>query len=455
MNVKRILSRLRLDKIAGVDRPCQEGATVALIKRVADLETILKAKYDADQRKEMAGKEAMADGSYPVKDAEDLSNAIHAVGRGRNNSHTAIRAHIISRAKALGLSDKIPDTWSDGGKLAKSIYEAFEKSGIPLGDPDGDEGGQLFDEVLGEQQLTSAFWDSWYQATSALQQSLCSLIKDDDITDKSAEIQTSLKQFADHIEQILPGDIGKSLAAGIAASVGQPGTTTGGIMTPELKKALGLPETATDADVLKAVSDNSAALTKANEDLEKAKAKGSPQDETDGNEDTDAEMSKALAAGNAFKTPEGTIITKKLLGNDAAFALAKSQNDRLVKAESDLAKSREADEERSFAKRAEDLGYGTEFGPTLRKAYNGDAAAQGELEKRIQGLQKQVEEGDFYKSFGHSQPAPDSAAAEFMAKVDEVKKSNPALSEAQAYSKAYTAPVNRDIVKRMKAEASA
>jgi hypothetical protein len=453
MSVKRILTRLSLGKIAFVDRPCQEGATVALIKRAADAELIWKAKYDTNQRKEMASSgAAMEDGSYPIADAKDLENAIHAVGRGRNNSHTAIRAHIISRAKALGLGDKIPETWSDGGKLAKSIYDAFEKSGIPLNDPDGDEGAQAFEEVLGEQELTQTFWDAWYKGTSALQESLCSIIKDDEVTDKSAKIEESLKQFADYVEQIVPGTIGKSLAAGIAASVGQPGNHTGEVMTPELKKALGLPETASEADVLKAVADKDAALAKANEEISKAKAKGNAQSDDDA--DDDAEMSKALASGDAFRTPEGSVITKKAVG-ESTYAVLKSQNDRIVKAEAELKKAQEAEAERSFAKRAEALGYGEEFGPTLRKAYSGDAAAQTELEKRIQGLQKQVEEGDLFKSYGHNQPAADSAEAEFMAKVDEVRKANPNLTDAQAYARTYTDRANAPIVKRMKEEARA
>jgi hypothetical protein len=77
-------------------------------------------KYNADDRKRMASSgQAMDDGSYPIADADDLDNAIHAVGRG-GASHNAIRAHIIKRAKALGLSSRIPDNWNDDGSLKPS-----------------------------------------------------------------------------------------------------------------------------------------------------------------------------------------------------------------------------------------------------------------------------------------------------------------------------------------------
>lgn len=62
---------------------------------------------------------AMKDGSYPIRDAEhhgaeDLSKAIRAVGRG-NAPHDEIRAHIMKRARALGLADQIPENWTSEG----------------------------------------------------------------------------------------------------------------------------------------------------------------------------------------------------------------------------------------------------------------------------------------------------------------------------------------------------
>ncbi len=88
-------------------------------------------KYNQADRDRMAKSgEAMPDGSYPIADEEDLHNAIRAVGRGKNNSHSAIRQHIIKRAHALGLESAIPDNWtSDGssnqladGRLLASLF---------------------------------------------------------------------------------------------------------------------------------------------------------------------------------------------------------------------------------------------------------------------------------------------------------------------------------------------
>lgn len=73
--------------------------------------------YDAETRREFAKKGwAMPDGSYPIADGGDLADAIHALGRGKNNPHGSIKAHIIKRAKALGLADKLPPDWAGSTK---------------------------------------------------------------------------------------------------------------------------------------------------------------------------------------------------------------------------------------------------------------------------------------------------------------------------------------------------
>lgn len=67
---------------------------------------------------------AMPDGSFPIRPADqhgasDLQKAIRAVGRS-GSSHNAVRRHIIKRARALGLSDQIPDNWSSEGASERS-----------------------------------------------------------------------------------------------------------------------------------------------------------------------------------------------------------------------------------------------------------------------------------------------------------------------------------------------
>jgi HK97 family phage prohead protease len=96
-------------------------------------EEVRADKY-SDKDRQQGAKEgwAMPDGSYPIKDTEDLGNAIHAVGRG-GSSHDAIRKHIISRAKALGASDQVPDSWNADGSLKQSNSRRKERHrAVPL-----------------------------------------------------------------------------------------------------------------------------------------------------------------------------------------------------------------------------------------------------------------------------------------------------------------------------------
>lgn len=104
--------------------------------RSADFDAAIRAIFDkfakrkfSDKEREAAASsgEAMRDGSYPIKDKEDLHNAIRAVGRGKNNSHAAIRAHIKRRAKALGAEDELPADW---GKLAKGMDSVAHMANI-------------------------------------------------------------------------------------------------------------------------------------------------------------------------------------------------------------------------------------------------------------------------------------------------------------------------------------
>lgn len=66
--------------------------------------------YTAEQRRKMADNgQALPDGSFPIADCADASNAIRSVGRASNRS--AAEAHIRKRVKTLGCSGGIFDNW--------------------------------------------------------------------------------------------------------------------------------------------------------------------------------------------------------------------------------------------------------------------------------------------------------------------------------------------------------
>jgi hypothetical protein len=78
------------------------------------------ADFTDQQRKDLASQgQAMPDGGYPIRNKDDLQNAIDAVGRaqGGEAGRAAVRRFIMKRAKALGLESMIPDSWQADGSL--------------------------------------------------------------------------------------------------------------------------------------------------------------------------------------------------------------------------------------------------------------------------------------------------------------------------------------------------
>lgn len=92
------------------------------------------ADLSTKQRKTLAGTgTAMKDGSYPIRNATDLANAIASIGRaGPKGSprYIAVKAHITSRARTLGLTSKLPAAWH---VRSAALTEPFD---VPFPRPD-------------------------------------------------------------------------------------------------------------------------------------------------------------------------------------------------------------------------------------------------------------------------------------------------------------------------------
>lgn len=70
------------------------------------------ADFTEGERRLLAKRgEALPDGSFPIRNKADLSNAIHAYGRADPAKRGRVRSHIERRARALGAADMIPEEW--------------------------------------------------------------------------------------------------------------------------------------------------------------------------------------------------------------------------------------------------------------------------------------------------------------------------------------------------------
>jgi len=123
---------------------------------------IIKGEFSDDKRQELAAKgKAMPDGSYPVENEADLHNAIQSYGRAKNPK--AVKAHIITQAKALGAEDALPESWKAAPSLSTAVpanksilrkdssmdYPIDPSMGIPMTDGETDaDASTPYDTVL-------------------------------------------------------------------------------------------------------------------------------------------------------------------------------------------------------------------------------------------------------------------------------------------------------------------
>jgi DNA-binding ferritin-like protein len=84
-----------------------------MVQRARELSAITEfAKFTSKQRETLADKgQALPDGSYPIRNASDLKNAIQAYGRSNKSDRAKVRKHITKRARALGEAKMIPENW--------------------------------------------------------------------------------------------------------------------------------------------------------------------------------------------------------------------------------------------------------------------------------------------------------------------------------------------------------
>lgn len=79
-------------------------------KALGQIDIAFKKKFNKAERDKAADSgAALPDGSFPILNGKDLENAIHDIGRASDEA--AAKAHIIKRAKALGLESKLPADW--------------------------------------------------------------------------------------------------------------------------------------------------------------------------------------------------------------------------------------------------------------------------------------------------------------------------------------------------------
>lgn len=361
--MKRIMRAFKISEISSVDRPAQEGARVLLMKRdESQMETVeqyVKRTFDAAARRSAASSGAAEpDGSFPIENAGDLHNAMRAIGRSKKNP-AKTKAHIRARARALGLTSE--------------LSPAFKA-----------EGDGMFANLFG-------LFKGFTGATATLSESVKSIVSDPDARDKPALIDETIKQFSDHVEN----EFEKTLSAGHAGD-----TSEEAEMSVAILKALGLADTATEADAL-------AAVAKRDLDLDIAKAAMTAEEKEFHDRLDGEDVKKAFRGMSGEERAQRMKKREAELPADIKKALADLEDlkkrNAALEAERDLA---------SFKKRALDLGCPESKAEVLLKAHGGDIAAIEDVFAMLKAAHAAIEEGGALRSW--VRPAPTAAATRSM-----------------------------------------
>lgn len=486
---RRIMRRFSMEEISGVDRPAQKGAKVAIMKRAdawddSSYIALRKRDFSTEQRRhaERTGA-AMPGGRYPIEDAQDLHNAIRAVGRGKG-SHAAIRAHIMRRARALGLSDQIPDDWkSEKFDVAKALDQIDAAYVLRK--------AVTFDQqqaVQENNELAQGLMQEVYEASSALCTVLYEIAGDNSVSDKGKAMNEALADFSEHVKRIVPEGIETGIVAAALQQAGYRINAQGGIelanegadqmALADIAKKLGLPTTASEAEILKAM-DDAEAKAKAKEKEEAEKAKGATSKAYDGltsveksyigngtmpeggwdafalmksedraahmkakpakkpnananaSDDDEGDMDKALAKGDAFRTPQGVFVKRSDFTSAAAYDVAKSQNETIAKQAEAIANAEDDAARGRIAKRAavlKNVGAEADITSLVRSIEKHDAKLGEQVMAKFEQLDGVIAKGELFAETGSgARGATFGKAGETVQKkAEELRKKDPA-----------------------------
>ena len=146
---KKAMRSANIEALTASAQGMREKALIAAA--VAEL-----AKISQEERMDLAEKgHALEDGAYPIRNTEDLKNAIQAYGRAKANERRIVRKHIMKRARQLGKWMLVPEHWKNAGSVEvaqtiSSMRAAITAAGAKDGEEISDEDLKELKEVKDE-----------------------------------------------------------------------------------------------------------------------------------------------------------------------------------------------------------------------------------------------------------------------------------------------------------------
>ena len=116
-----------------------------MLQMIDDSDAELSVVTRKERMKLAESKQALPDGSFPIRNASDLRNAIQAYGRSKPGKRGLVRRHIAKMARQLDKKELIPSDWkeaSDSESMVASLREriAIVESVVAAGGLDRNSG---------------------------------------------------------------------------------------------------------------------------------------------------------------------------------------------------------------------------------------------------------------------------------------------------------------------------
>ena len=146
---KKKMREATLEALTASAEDMREKALIAAA--VAEL-----AKISQEERMKLAKEgKALPDGAYPIRNIEDLKNAIRAYGRSKASERKMVRKHIIKRARKLRQADLIPSHWLHADSMEAADKVASMRAAITasMSNFEGSE------ENLSEESFSTSYLD--------------------------------------------------------------------------------------------------------------------------------------------------------------------------------------------------------------------------------------------------------------------------------------------------------
>jgi hypothetical protein len=153
--MEALTAAIKADQLSSKIRNMRDEDTAYMLQIMDDTSAEL-AVINRKQRMKLADEgKALPNGSFPIRNASDLKNAVHAYGRSKPGQRGMVRRHIMKMARQLDKVDLIPENWiqaikssgEDASKIVESVIAAGILDSAPTEITDADLEGLTDEEI--------------------------------------------------------------------------------------------------------------------------------------------------------------------------------------------------------------------------------------------------------------------------------------------------------------------